>query len=567
MTDDWTSLHDITGPALALLCPVPADALPRGVRNPRDAGRGVVAEGMALEVPFAQHLFEEKFWNGLPYRLGPDAFVMPERPAPAEVHSSGWTRTVTAAAAFFGLQGAHVPCLVVLSMREKHGTVIPVDESFDVAKFLRALTDRMGLAPATLGQRLDEREQLRCRIGQYQTGLEPAQTQALSRRLAEAEVLAPELIADCRARVESLAQAEPSDTDLRVLHEVAALLRSPERQADRHNLRIGGLLSRLERVIGTLETQRPTWEERRQSREKLATVEEAITALRDKVAHIRLTELVTQVAAELPRPLNKVATFAADQLPGWSFSRLGHTAAVRASAERAGALALVMVHGFRSSGAMWTPLQNLLKEDPELNITSMAFEYATGLFEPNPTRVFPSINVVADSLMEYLRTEAKDYGRLVILAHSQGGLIVQRYLTRMLAAGRGNELPDIRRVVLLACPNTGSQIFLPLRRAVMGKKHPQESELRPLNEEVTNTRRALMRHVIHATAVSQHTRPIPFSVYAGESDNIVPAAAAQDVYPDVAVLPGDHSSIARPTSLEHRTYTTLRRLILAECQA
>ncbi|MEU9713951.1 hypothetical protein [Streptomyces sp. NPDC047976] len=33
---------------------------------------------------------------------------------------------------------------------------------------------------------------------------------------------------------------------------------------------------------------------------------------------------------------------------------------------------------------------------------------------------------------------------------------------------------------------------------------------------------------------------------------------------DAAVLPGDHSSIARPTSREHRTYTTLRRLILKE---
>jgi hypothetical protein len=44
----------------------------------------------------------------------------------------------------------------------------------------------------------------------------------------------------------------------------------------------------------------------------------------------------------------------------------------------------------------------------------------------------------------------------------------------------------------------------------------------------------------------------------------VPAASAQSDYPDAAALPGDHSSIARPTSRQHRTYTTLRRLILAE---
>ncbi|MFD5407235.1 alpha/beta fold hydrolase [Streptomyces griseorubiginosus] len=171
---------------------------------------------------------------------------------------------------------------------------------------------------------------------------------------------------------------------------------------------------------------------------------------------------------------------------------------------------------------------------------------------------------MADRLKEYLATEAEGYEQLVLLAHSMGGLVVQRCLTRMLAEGRGRELRRIRRVVLLACPNSGAQILQSLRRGAMGRRHPQERQLRPLDEEVTFTRRVLMRDVVHASRVTERTCPIPFSVCAGESDNIVPAASAQDVYPDAAALPGNHSDIARPDSPKHRTYTTLRRLLLKE---
>lgn len=224
-----------------------------------------------------------------------------------------------------------------------------------------------------------------------------------------------------------------------------------------------------------------------------------------------------------------------------------------------------MVHGILSEPAMWNPLRDLLADDTDLGfVDPLAFGYRTGLFRLNPTRVFPSINVVADSLKEYLATEAEGYERLVLLAHSQGGLVVQRFLTRMLTEGRGHELSRIRRVVLLACPNNGAEILLSLRRGVLGRRHPQERQLRPLDEEVANTHRVLMRDVINGAEVTERTCPIPFSVYAGESDNIVPAVSAQGVFPDAAALPGDHSSIARPTSRQHRTYTTLRRLILKE---
>lgn len=567
LTNDWTSVHDVTGPALAVLCPVPPHEWPRGVRNPWSPAHGVVAEGMALEVPYTQERFETDFWKNLPSMPGgSEAFVSPERLAPANVHASGWTRAVTDAAEFFGIEESEIPRLVVLSMGERHGTVIPIDESFGVYDFLKAVMERVGSAPVSLGKLLDERHDLVHRIALHRPGLEPDRVLSLKRRLADAEVLAPQLIADCQARLQTFAQAEPSDADLQALQAVSDLLRSPRRQAERHNLRIGGLLNRLTRVIATLQSQRQSWEEFRRCREALETVEREVAVRREKVASIRLTGLIAEVAAELPHPLHEQDTRQVSQLPGWTFSRLGHRPTgtmLATTAERVGRLGLVMVHGILSTPAIWNPLRDLLADDPDLGfVDPLAFGYHTGLFRLNPTRVFPSINVIADSLKEYLATEAEGYERLMLLAHSQGGLVVQRCLTRMLAEGRGRELTRIRRVVLLACPNNGAQILLSLRRGVLGRRHPQERQLRPLNDEVADTRRVLMPAVVHATKVTEGTCPIPFSVYAGEADNIVPAASAQGDFPNAAALPGDHSEIARPDTRQHRTYTTLRRLIL-----
>ncbi len=179
----------------------------------------------------------------------------------------------------------------------------------------------------------------------------------------------------------------------------------------------------------------------------------------------------------------------------------------------------------------------------------------------DPRRRLPGIDTIADSLKEFLDTEAGPYRRLLLISHSQGGLVVQRHLARMTAEGRGADLRRIDRVVMLACPNNGSEIALSLRRPLL-RGNLQERELRPLHERVAETQRAVLRDIVHAREVTERTCPIPFSVYAGESDNIVTPASARGTFPDAAVLPGDHPGIARPDSRDHRTYTTLKRLIL-----
>ncbi|MEU9082771.1 hypothetical protein [Streptomyces sp. NPDC048357] len=225
-------------------------------------------------------------------------------------------------------------------------------------------------------------------------------------------------------------------------------------------------------------------------------------------------------------------------------------------------LGVVFVHGFNSSPDMWDPLRRLIAADPGLSfVDTLPFGYATQLWALDPRRTIPTFDTVADSLKEYVDTEARDFGRLMLVSHSQGGLVVQRYLARMTAEGRGADLRSIGRIVLLACPNNGSEIALSLRRGLL-RRNPQERQLRPLNEQIADTQRTVLRDIVNAGQVTAGSCPIPFSVYAGESDSIVPPASARSVFPDAAVLPGDHSGIARATDPDDRTYTTLRRLIL-----
>lgn len=225
-------------------------------------------------------------------------------------------------------------------------------------------------------------------------------------------------------------------------------------------------------------------------------------------------------------------------------------------------LGLVLVHGFTSSPRMWDPLRRLIAADSGLGfVEPLPFGYATSLWTFDPRRSIPTFDTVADSLKEFLDTEAEPFDRLMVVSHSQGGLVVQRHLARMTAEGRAADLARIGRIVLLACPNNGSEIALGLRRGLL-RRNPQERALRPLDEQVGDTQRAVLRDIVNAEGVTARSCRIPFSVYAGETDNIVRPASARSAFPDAAVLPGDHFGIAKPKDAEHRTYTTLRRLIL-----
>ena len=224
--------------------------------------------------------------------------------------------------------------------------------------------------------------------------------------------------------------------------------------------------------------------------------------------------------------------------------------------------ATIFVHGLYSSASAWRNFNELLSQDPSVrnDFDFYLFDYSTPITNWNPARRPPDLNTIADSFRGYLESLPERYRRVVVVTHSQGGLVVQRFLSRSLADGRGEQLAQIRRIVMFACPNNGSEFMLLLRRSVMPLlRNRQERELRPLQDSVLETQRRVMNGVVHATTIGRDRCPIPIMALAGDADNIVRPMSAASVFPMSGVIPGDHSTIIRPTSYEDRSYGALVR--------
>jgi pimeloyl-ACP methyl ester carboxylesterase len=223
---------------------------------------------------------------------------------------------------------------------------------------------------------------------------------------------------------------------------------------------------------------------------------------------------------------------------------------------------VVFVHGFLSKTKAWQHFTRLIREDRQLNsVRIRLFPYRTSLYSPHPLHRIPSIRDVADSLATYLDDVAGEFDHLVLVSHSQGGLVVQRYLARTLGAGRGSELRRIRRVVMFACPNNGSELLRSARRILL-RRNPQNAELHSLNAEVIEAQGVVINRVVNAAENGSSSWRIPIMAYAATSDNVVRPESARSVFPDAGSLPGDHFTIIRPKSPDDGAYTALRRQLL-----
>jgi Alpha/beta hydrolase family len=225
---------------------------------------------------------------------------------------------------------------------------------------------------------------------------------------------------------------------------------------------------------------------------------------------------------------------------------------------------LVFIHGFWSSPATWDRLRARLQEDADLaglRIHAFGYESPKLRWPGSPTRI-PDYNDIAQSLPAYLAAHVRGSAGVAVVTHSQGGLILQRYLDWMLAEGRGRELATIRLIVMLSCPNEGSEYLRSIRAVAGLGHHPQAGQLDVLTREVGEARRVVLRQIINAPRVDERYCPIPVYVYSGRTDNVVLRETAQSVFPNAGVLPGDHFSILDPDAPGHLTFDELKRLLL-----
>ncbi|MFI5866184.1 alpha/beta fold hydrolase [Streptomyces sp. NPDC051546] len=224
--------------------------------------------------------------------------------------------------------------------------------------------------------------------------------------------------------------------------------------------------------------------------------------------------------------------------------------------------AVVFVHGLFSSPTTWTPLQQEMSKIPAVSdeYDFLFFEYATRPVTWNPLRRMPDLDTIAESLRGFIGDLTAGYERVALVTHSQGGLVAQRYLSRMLLAGRGRDLAKIRRLVMFACPNNGSDLFLLTRRGMIPMtRNNQERELKPLQTSVLETQRRVIDGIVRAPELADNSCPIPIVAYAGESDNVVVPSSAAGFFPETGVLPGDHFSVIKPSGPGSRIVHALRK--------
>ena len=226
---------------------------------------------------------------------------------------------------------------------------------------------------------------------------------------------------------------------------------------------------------------------------------------------------------------------------------------------------IIFIHGLASRPKAWDQLIALLRTDQDLpNIFECeTFEYNSRIVGNRLLTRVPTYRTVADKLRTRYERYTEMYDSLIFVTHSQGGLVLQTFLVGMLADGNGASLGRIRRIILIACPNEGSAIFL-LPRRVLGVflPHVQERRLRPLNEEVSDVHRRVIHQIAEAGSLSASSCPIPIMAFAAESDGIVRRASAYGSFRRNGVLPGNHKTVIRLDSHQQPGYLDLRNDLL-----
>jgi pimeloyl-ACP methyl ester carboxylesterase len=229
--------------------------------------------------------------------------------------------------------------------------------------------------------------------------------------------------------------------------------------------------------------------------------------------------------------------------------------------------AIVFIHGFIGDYLeTWKRFPYLVLEDGAVNHCDViCWGYPSNLLRPFFRLPFlgrrlPTLSEVANALRTDLMASeiARDYMDLVLVAHSMGGLVVQKMIVDCLAAVTPNQelLDKIRCLVCYATPTDGVQV------RCVAKSHPQLKALAASDEFVASLRQEWTNRV-YRTRESDPSGSgrayIPFTVVAGLEDNVVPFHSVKSVFAQTETAPGSHTSVVKPDTRDHTSFQILKR--------
>jgi len=202
---------------------------------------------------------------------------------------------------------------------------------------------------------------------------------------------------------------------------------------------------------------------------------------------------------------------------------------------------IIFIHGFIGDPVKtWALFAGQLSRVPSINGWNMlSFGYESS-FIPDLTDLWqgkPPVKTIADSLRTFMRgEEAVSYNVLLFIAHSMGGLVIQRALLD------DDELANkTDKVILFGTPSFGLNKAWIFQHPLLWRFFRQLGDMGKSSVFITTLRDDWNKQF--GTDI-----PFGFLAVAGRNDEFVPISASIEGFPDAqcAVVPGNHLTIIRP---------------------
>ncbi len=219
---------------------------------------------------------------------------------------------------------------------------------------------------------------------------------------------------------------------------------------------------------------------------------------------------------------------------------------------------IVFIHGFQGSeGTTWGSFPSFLEMMPELQAWDiLSFGYSSSL-SPDLKGIWsgdPDIKMIAASLSSFCRSQSiAIYDKIVFVAHSMGGLALQRALLDDQELSSRTEA-----VVLFGTPSFGlkkaSILNVPILRRIKG----QVADMARGGDFIRQLRADWNYRFSNSDKL-----PFRFLAVAGTEDQFVDQEASITGFPkdQTDVVPGNHLSIVKPNSKKDASVDLLLRVI------
>jgi len=213
---------------------------------------------------------------------------------------------------------------------------------------------------------------------------------------------------------------------------------------------------------------------------------------------------------------------------------------------------IVFIHGLGGgSKKTWGKFPQLIESDPLFgNYKIEYYSYQTSLIKINPFSVYPKIQELANGLRTFINNRTDKSDKVLLVAHSMGGLIARKYLVDEI---KNKRRINSKKLLLYSTPNQGSQLaqlFWLSRVVHVFQMRKKADFIRELNDDwkVLNVDK-----YIHVKFV-----------LAGK-DRIVDSDSAKNYWNsnDIDVVPEKrHKNIVKPSNAEDDSYLIFKSFVI-----